>query len=72
LGLKLPNEVLEDFPDIPKSLEYLQWEIGKHRENFLLYRLVRSEGQIKAVETQPLRIAKGPKELWTEKKILDF
>ena len=48
-GLKLPDEILNQFPDIPKSLEYLKWDTGKKA---VVYRLERGAGKVRAVECE--------------------
>lgn len=52
-GLKLPDEILNQFPDIPKSLEYLKWDTGKRA---VLYRLERGAGKVRAVPCEQQRI----------------
>lgn len=68
-GLPLPEELLESFPEIPSSIEYLRWDT---EESKLLYRLERSEGKTKAVRCDPVRASSVTGELWTENRILDY
>jgi hypothetical protein len=65
-GLDLPDEILENFPNVPTSLEYLNWIT---REKRVLYRLERHGGGIKAVQGEPLR-ASSAGESWVEGRVL--
>ena len=67
-GFKLPDEVLENFPEIPASLEYLKWDVG---ENGLLYRLERIEGRVRAVECEALG-KPGDRESWVVERVLEY
>lgn len=48
-GLQLSAELLENFPDIPASLEFLKWTIGENSEKEYVYR-IESGDRVKAVE----------------------
>jgi hypothetical protein len=67
-GLTLPEEVLENFPEVPASLEYLKWCIG---ETGLLYKLERNGGRVRAVECEALRRPHG-RENWVEERVLEY
>jgi hypothetical protein len=67
-GLQLPDEILQDLPEIPASLEYLKWDIG---ERGSLYKLESSGGQVRAVKCDALR-KHDDKESWTEGRVLEY
>ena len=70
-GEALPREVLDDFPQVPGTLEYLAWE-GKEKN---LYKLVREDGKIKAVISDALWKRSNAEEGeidWSEERILDY
>ena len=67
-GLKLKDEVLENFPDLPASLEYLKWDIGERR---FLYRLERVGRRVRAVECEAPRKPRGLK-TWVDERVLDY
>ncbi|KAF2791514.1 hypothetical protein K505DRAFT_419092 [Melanomma pulvis-pyrius CBS 109.77] len=68
-GKPLPQSLLDDFPKIPPSLEYLGWEA----EEKVLYRFERDGGKVKAVSCEPLRVVEEEaKKDWSEKRILDY
>lgn len=68
--LKLPDDLLDNFPEVPASVEYLKWDIGKKEEKGSLYRLERNGGRVKAVECEALRKL-GGKTSWVDDRILD-
>lgn len=70
-GLKLKDEVLENFPDLPASLEYLKWDIGEKGERGFLYRLERVGGRVRAVECEAPRKPRGLK-TWVDERVLDY
>jgi hypothetical protein len=51
-GLELADELLDNCPDIPASLEVLKWNIGGNSEKEILYRFERNGDRV--------RIVKGP------------
>lgn len=67
-GLELPNELLGNFPDVPTSLEYLNWDTGKNR---VFYRLERHERGIRAVHCEPLR-EHGARESWVGRRVWGY
>jgi hypothetical protein len=60
--------VLDDFPQVPESLEYLEWDAIEK----VLYKLEKSNGKVKAVPCKPLRVKIEGAPAWTEKRILDY
>ena len=69
-GKPLPQGLLNNFPNIPKSLEYLGWE----GEEKVLYQFVRSnDGKVKALSCAPIRkVDQELKGRWDQKRILDY
>lgn len=68
MALPLPQAVLDDFPQVPESLEFLKWEAKEK----ILYKLVRSDGKIRAVPDMLLRAVNEAAPSWTEQRILDY
>ena len=68
-GTPLPAKLLDVFPDVPPSLDYVRWDVGTKKT---LYRLERGPGeQLRAVECEPPSKAVG-NGFWTENRVLDF
>jgi hypothetical protein len=70
-GKPLSQELLDDFPEVPRSLEYLSWE----GEEKVLYQFMRrGSGRVKAVlcEETLREVDEKKKGDWTEKRILDY
>jgi hypothetical protein len=70
-GKPLPQSLLDDFPAIPSSLEYLKWE----GEEKVLYRFIRREGgKVKAVpcEEKLREVDEKRNGEWNETRILDY
>ncbi|KAF2198075.1 hypothetical protein GQ43DRAFT_474886 [Delitschia confertaspora ATCC 74209] len=68
-GDTLPEELLNDFPDVPPSLEFLGWEC---KEGRLLYRFERSDGKVRAVRYEPVRENSRNASDWTDDRILEY
>jgi hypothetical protein len=62
---KLSQEILQDFPAVPASLQYLSWE-GQERK---LYRVERVNGMVKLQVCDEIRVGKVPCE-WYNRSIL--
>ncbi|KAF2734084.1 hypothetical protein EJ04DRAFT_252408 [Polyplosphaeria fusca] len=69
----LPQDLLDDFPAVPATLEYLSWGTQYEFDNAkLLYRLERRDGKVKAVPCEPLRKMDANVKIdWIERRILD-
>jgi hypothetical protein len=70
-GKPLPQSLLDDFPAVPSSLEYLSWE----GEETVLYQIMRrGSGKVKAVlcEEKLREVDEKKKGEWNEKRILDY
>lgn len=64
----LPQVILDEFPDVPDSLEYLSWE-GKEKK---LFKIEREEEKVVALPCLYVRERIADDDNWSEKRILEY